>query len=122
MNREYQEFQRRVNRINRDHSDRAPGQYVLQDDGLMVPRRRRRFRFTFPWKGLLFAFVLSILLKALMVWYLGGDVYSDRIIALLQGAQWERVAGQILMPDQLTVWLVSQYDVIAEMIANAAAE
>ena len=119
MDHDRQNFEHRVSRINRSYAVRVPGKFVLLPDGLIVPRKRSRFRFAFPWKGLLMAFVLSLLLKAFLVWYLGAVAYSDLIIPMFDGSAMDRVAGQILMPDRLTIWLVAQYEVISGMIAAA---
>lgn len=116
MNQDYPNFQSRVQRIDRARRNRVEGEFVLQSNGLLVPKTRR-LRFRFPLRGLLTAFVAAIAVKAYLIWFLGLDLYQAEVLELLTGTSFEQVAGRILLPDHLTVWVVGQYDWIAAQIA-----
>ena len=109
MNQDYPNFRSRVDRINRARRDRVVGEFVLQSNGLLVPKQRR-LRFGFPLKGLILAFVIAVMVKAYLIWFLGLELYQLEMLRLLSGSRFEQAAARILMPDQLTMWMVSQYD------------
>ncbi len=69
---------------------------------------------------------LAVAVKAYLLWFLGTDVYSFEVAALVDGSNFERVAGMILQPDALSLWLAGKYEVIhafiqAGLAANQAA-
>jgi hypothetical protein len=115
MNQDYPEFQARVERLERARRNRVQGEFVLMSNGLLVPKQRR-LRFGFPLRGLLLAFVIAVAVKAYLVWFLGIDLYEAEVLELLSGTSFERAAGKILMPDQLTMWVVDRYDWIAAQV------
>jgi hypothetical protein len=112
MNQDYPNFQSRIRRINRSRRNRVVGEFVLQSDGLLVPKQRR-LRFGFPFRGLFAAFVIAIAVKAYLIWFLGIDLYRAEVLELLSGSSFEQVAARIMMPDQLTMWVVGVYDWLA---------
>ena len=117
MNQDYPEFQARVQRLERARRNRVQGEFVLMSNGLLVPKQRR-LRFGFPLRGLILAFVIAVAVKAYLIWFLGLDVYQAEVLELLSGTSFERAAGQILMPDGLTMWVVGLYDSVAAMVGG----
>jgi len=116
MNQDYPNFRSRVQRIDHARRNRVEGEFVLQSNGLLVPKQRR-LRFGFPLKGLVMSFVIAVAVKAYLIWFLGIEVYSAEMLQLLSGTRYQQAAAHILMPDQLTMWVVSQYDWLAGQIA-----
>lgn len=115
MNQDYPNFRSRVERIDRARRNRVVGEFVLQSNGLLVPKQRR-LRFGFPLKGLIVSFAIAIAVKAYLIWFLGSDVYTAGVMELLAGSNFERAAARILMPDQMTMWMVGQYEWLAGQI------
>lgn len=121
MNQDYPNFQARVQRIDRARKNRVVGEFVLQSNGLLVPKQRR-LRFGFPLKGLIVAFLVAVAVKAYLIWFLGLDLYQAEVQELLSGSSFERVAARVLMPDQMTMWVVGVYDwLAAQWVAFTAA-
>lgn len=118
MSDDYSDFQSRVKRISQAHRARVPGAFVHRGDGLLVPRTRRLLRFSFPLKGLIIAFIVSIAVKSYLIWILGADLYQAEVTRLLSGASFEQVAGQILMPDSVSMWVVSRFEWIYQYISQ----
>ena len=116
MNQDYPDFLARVQRIERSWRNRAPGEFVLQSNGLIVPKQKR-LRFGFPLRGLIMAFVIAVAVKAYLMWFLGTEVYSAEIVELLNGTPFQQAAAHILMPDQVTLWVVGIYDWLALQVA-----
>lgn len=110
MSNDRTSFQARINRISRAHRDRVPGAFVHRGDGLMVPRSGRLLRFRFPLKGLIVAFLASIAVKSCLIWVLGADLYQAEVTRLLRGASFEQVAGRILLPDGVSMWVVTRIE------------
>ena len=106
-------FMDRLERIKDAHDFSVSHGFVARPDGLIVPMSQPRLRFTFPLRGLLFAFCIALLVKSYLIWVLGHDVYSHAVIGLLNGSGIEQVAGKILMPDELSLWVVQGFDWIA---------
>jgi hypothetical protein len=120
MNQDYPNFRSRVQRIDRARRNRVVGEFVLQSNGLLVPKQRR-LRFGFPLKGLILAFVIAIAVKAYLIWFLGLELYEAEVLELLSGTSFEQAAARILMPDQLTMWVVGGYDwIAAQLVAGTA--
>lgn len=125
MENRTESFHERVNRIQRSRRRRRNGMgFVVHPDGVVTAlgRPSSRLRFGFPLKGLIIAFVIAVGVKAYLMWALGTDVYEVQVAALLEGSNFEQVAGQILMPDALTHWVVERYeDIYAFIEAGMAA-
>lgn len=117
MNQDYANFQARVQRIDHSRRNRVDGEFILQSNGLLVPKQRR-LRFGFPVKGLVTAFSIAVAVKAYLIWVLGYDLYQAEVLELLNGTSFEQAAARILLPDQVTLWVVDQYDWIAAQIAT----
>src|SRR6056297_11991 len=131
MARNQTTFSDRVQRIegsrtnglfSRRRDGREAAGVVVHPDGFvqsMAPRSRR-LRFGFPVKGVIFASVVAVLVKAYLIWTLGDDVYGAAVAPLLSGTQFERAAGLILAPDTVSLWLVDAYQQIYRFIVSVA--
>ncbi|WP_146200026.1 hypothetical protein [Roseicyclus mahoneyensis] len=62
------------------------------------------------------AYVIAVAVKAYLIWFLGVEVYSAEVIALLNGTGFQQAAAYVLMPDQVTMWMVGNYDWLAAQI------
>jgi hypothetical protein len=95
---------------------------VVHPDGFERPilAPRRHLRFGFPLKGVILAAVAMVLVKAYLMWFLGNDVYGTAVAQLLAGNQFERAAGLILAPDQISLWLVDGYQAIYRFVVSLA--
>ncbi|WP_224813838.1 hypothetical protein [Hasllibacter sp. MH4015] len=112
-------FDDRVNRIQRRRRTRRGGMgFVVHADGVVtaIGRPSSRLRFGFPLKGLLIALTLAVLVKAYLIWFLGVDLYALEVTSLIEGAGYERIAGQIMLPDPISLWMVDRYDAIYAFI------
>lgn len=121
MNQDYPNFRSRVQRIDQARRNRVVGEFVLQSNGLLVPKQRR-LRFGFPLRGLIMAYVIAVAVKAYLIWFLGVEVYRAEVIQLLSGTNFQQAAGHILMPDQVTLWVADQYDWLAAQIVALRAQ
>jgi hypothetical protein len=109
--------------FRRDRSVATIRGIVVHPDGFvqtMTAPRPRRLRFGFPIKGVIFASVLAVLVKAYLIWTLGDDVYGAAVAQLLSGSQFERAAGLILAPDAVSLWIVDAYQQIYRFIVSVA--
>ncbi|MDG4648212.1 hypothetical protein P6F26_07130 [Roseibacterium sp. SDUM158017] len=95
---------------------------VVHPDGFARPfaTRSRRLRFGFPIKGLILATVVTILVKAYLIWTLGDDVYGAAVSQLLAGNQFERAAGLVLAPDQVSVLVVDLFQYVYRLLGVVA--
>lgn len=86
--------------------------FVVHADGVVTAlgRPQSRLSFGFPLRGLLLGFALAVAVKAYLIWFLGIDVYTLQVEALLSGSSFEQVAGMVLMPDALSIWVGDRYD------------
>lgn len=87
---------------------------VVHPDGFLQPITvpRKRLRFGFPLKGAVLAVVITVLIKAYLMWTLGDEIYDAAVAQMLSGNQLERAAGLILAPDQVSNWVVDVYQQI----------
>lgn len=114
MSDDHEAFAARLERIKAAQNYRVGRPVMVRPDGLIVPRDPQpRLRFVFPLKGLIIAFCAAVAVKAYLIWFLGGDTYSVAVMSLLNGSPLERVAGQILAPDGVSLWLVGKYETLA---------
>ncbi len=109
-------FADRLERIKDAHDYRSSHGLVTRPDGLLVPQSQPRLRFTFPLKGLLFAFFVALNVKSYLIWVLGHETFNHAVLGLMNGSPLERVAGKILMPDDLSMRVVGIYDRIAVLL------
>jgi hypothetical protein len=106
----------------RDRTGSSARSQVVHPDGFTRPfaRSPRRLRFGFPIKGVIFATILTILVKAYLMWVLGDDVYGDAVLQLLGGNQFERAAGLVLAPDRVSLRVVDLYQYLYRFIVSVA--
>lgn len=111
---------RRGGVFSRRRKRREKSGVVVHPDGFVQPilAPRRRLRFGFPIKGVIFAGAILVLVKAYLMWMLGDDVYGAAVAELLAGNQLERGAGLILAPDLVSNWLVDVYQTIYRFIGS----
>ncbi|MEJ6392472.1 hypothetical protein V8J82_04340 [Gymnodinialimonas sp. 2305UL16-5] len=98
--------------------------FVVHPDGVVtaIGRPSSRLRFGFPLKGFLLALFIAVGVKAYLIWALGADVYLLQVEPLFAGSNLEQVAGQVLRPDALTLWVADRYqDVYTFLQAGLAA-
>lgn len=105
MDAQMRSFHKRMHDINRKHAKLARG-YVtsVNHDGLIIARPRRQARW-FPWRGLLFALIAVMSIKALMFSQMGAQPFEERVARLNAGSTAEQVAAFVLKADPATVYL-----------------
>lgn len=105
---QFDEFDRRMRRINRRHSKLSQG-YVtsVNQDGLVVAKPQRRARRG-TLRGVAMIVIIVMLFKGFLHAHLGPAAYSDRIEALSQGTVIEQAGAVAMAADPITVWLSSQ--------------
>jgi hypothetical protein len=93
---------------------------IVHPDGFSerIAGPKRRLRFGFPLKGVAIACALTVVVKAYLIWTLGGDVYGAAVAQLLGGSQFERAAGLILAPDLVSLWLVDAYQYLYRVVMS----
>lgn len=101
------DFWSRLDRINRARQNRACEALAVQAKRVPVPRHQR-LGYRFPLKGLIFAFVLVVMVKACLIWGMGLDQFQRERAHLLDGSGMQKVAARILTPDPLTMAVVPQ--------------
>lgn len=125
MEQSTENFHDRLNRIQSGRRRRNGGMgFVVHPDGVVtaIGRPSSRLRFGFPLKGLLLALIVAVAVKGYMMWFLGVDVYELQVASLFEGSAFERLAGFVLAPDRLTLWVVERYeDIYAFVEAGVAA-
>ena len=105
---QFDEFDRRMRRINRRHSKLSHG-YVtaVNDDGLVVakPQRRGGSRML---RGLIFIAVVVVLFKGFLHAQLGAFAYQERVDSLAAGTVVEQAGAYVMTADPVTLWISSQ--------------
>ncbi len=104
---QFDEFERRMRRINRRHSKLSHG-YVTKvtDDGLVVakPRRPRGYATL---RGIFLILIVLFVFKGFLHANLGPTAYQERVDGLTSGNAIEQVGGYAMMADPITLWLSS---------------
>ena len=67
------------------------------------------------------AVIITILVKAYLIWTLGDDVYGLAVAELLAGNQLERAAGLVLAPDRASLAVVDLFQYLYRFFAAVAA-
>jgi hypothetical protein len=102
---QFDEFERRMRRINRRHSKLSHG-FVTQvtDDGLVVakPRRRRGYALL---RGIYLLLLVMFIFKGFLHANLGPLAYQERVDSLMGGNVIEQVGGFAMKADPVTLWL-----------------
>ncbi|MEO1195649.1 MAG: hypothetical protein AAFX45_05700 [Pseudomonadota bacterium] len=101
-------FEVRMNKINRRHKRLSRG-YVMSvnHDGLIIAQPKARQSWI-PWRGILFALVGTILVKAVMLAQVGTAEYQARVTNLAAGNQFEQIGAYVLTADPATQWIAGQ--------------
>ncbi len=103
------EFDRRMRRITRRHTQLSKG-YVtsVNDDGLVVVKPRRKFnRGTL--RGVAIVVILLMVFKGFLHYQLGAANYLQRVEALSNGSFFEQAGAVLMAADPITVWLSGQF-------------
>lgn len=108
MDLHQKEFDTRLKRIGRKHRKLAAG-YVgaMTDDGLIVPRARRR-RIRVPYAGIALLAIGIVGLKGIAYSRIGAETYDARVASLAQGSTGERIGAWVMQADPLTRWVAAQ--------------
>lgn len=105
---QFDEFERRMRRINRRHSKLSQG-YVttISEDGLVVAKPRRRgSRGTL--RGLAIVLLVMFGFKGFLHAQIGPLAYADRVDALASGTVVEQAGAYVMVADPVTVWISSK--------------
>jgi len=99
------DFSDRVDRIRQTHQAMSRGfVYEVQEDGLIRPRVRRRWRFSIF--RLLRAIILVVAvvygIKLILFYTLGEEEFGKRLSQLEGGNMIERAGAALMRPDPLT--------------------
>lgn len=105
---QYDEFDRRMRRISRRHSQLSRG-YVtsVNDDGLVVAKPRRRMSKRTVRTLIFLAFAL-LAFKSFLHANLGDAAYNERLAGLSEGSQFEQVGAWLMTADPVTRALSAQ--------------
>ncbi len=105
---QFDEFERRMRRINRRHSKLSHG-YVtaINEDGLVVARPQRRGNRAML-RGLSVIVLVMIIFKGFLHAQLGPQAYQDRVSALASGTVIEQAGAYAMVADPLTQWISSK--------------
>ena len=102
---QFDEFERRMRRINRRHSKLSQGfKTEINSDGLVVAKPHKR-RGGATIRGLLLIAVVVVLFKGFLHAQLGVTAYDDRVQRLAEGNAVEKVGAFIMAPDPITLAL-----------------
>ena len=118
MDRQYQNFQSRVSRISRDRTARSHDSFQIKPDGLVVPRRRARWRPRVPVRTLVLVVICLMALRGFFVWHMGAEDHDARIAELARGAMLEAPAVWLASSGPVTLWVAAQYDLMSEMLRS----
>ncbi|QMU57901.1 MAG: hypothetical protein GKR98_06630 [Boseongicola sp.] len=105
---QFEEFERRMRRINRRHTKLSQG-YVTQvnGDGLVVARPKRRTSGS-TIRGVALMLAVILVFKGFLYAQLGPQGYADRVNALAGGNTIEQAGAWVMTADPVTLWLSEQ--------------
>ena len=105
---QFDEFERRMRRINRRHTKLSQG-YVttVNDDGLVIAKPHRRKRGS-ALRGLALIAIVVLVFKGFLHAQLGIDAYDERVEQLAGGNAVEQAGAWIMTPDPVTLMLSEQ--------------
>lgn len=105
---QFDEFERRMRRINRRHTKLSQGfRTEVNDDGLVVAKPHKR-RGGATLRGIVLIAVVVMLFKAFLHAQLGVLAYDERVQSLAEGNAIEKVGAWVMTPDPLTLALSQQ--------------
>ncbi len=102
---QFEEFERRMRRINRRHTKLSQG-YVtsINDDGLVVAKPRRRANGA-TLRGVALMIAVILVFKGFLHAQLGPEGYADRVDRLASGNFVEQAGAWVMTADPVTLWL-----------------
>lgn len=102
---QFDEFERRMRRINRRHSKLSHG-YVtsINDDGLVVAKPKARGRGA-TLRGVLLMVAVIMVFKGFLYAQLGPFAYQDRVDRLAEGNIVEQAGAWVMTAEPVTLWL-----------------
>lgn len=102
---QFDEFDRRMHRINRRHSKMSHG-YVtkINDDGLVVAKPAKKSRNVIA-RATVIVIAMIILFKGVLHAQLGPEAYAERVQSLSEGSPLEQAGSFIMRPDPITLWI-----------------
>lgn len=102
---QFEEFERRMRRINRRHTKLSQG-FVTEvtDDGLVVAKPRRKGRGA-TIRGVAVMIVTIMIFKGFLHATLGPMAYQDRVERLASGNIIEQAGAWVMTADPVTLWL-----------------
>lgn len=105
---QYEEFDRRMRRISRRHTQLSHG-YVtsVNDDGLVIAKPKRRMRRG-TLRGLAIVVLVLMIFKGFLHSQLGSEAYQARLDGLAGGSIFEQAGAVVMAADPITVWLSGQ--------------
>lgn len=105
---QYDDFERRMRRINRRHAKLSRGFVTTMNaDGLVVARPKQRVSALSP-RGILLTLAVLLLFKGLLHFTLGPLSYNERVEKLSSGTVVEQVGAWVMTADPATVWISTQ--------------
>ncbi len=106
---QFEEFERRMRRINRRHTKLSQG-YVtaVNDDGLVVARPKRR-RSGATLRSVALICLVVLVFKGFLYAQLGPNAYDERIGALQNGNVIEQAGAWAMTADPVTLWLSQHF-------------
>lgn len=105
---QFEEFERRMRRIERRHSKLSRGYTTtVNSDGLVVAKPQRRTpRGTL--RGVAMIVIIVMLFKGFLHAQLGPQAYDARLGALSRGSVVEQAGAFVMAADPLTLWISSK--------------
>lgn len=105
---QYDEFDRRMRRITRRHTQLSRG-YVtsVNEDGLVVAKPKRKMRRG-TLRGVAIVVLVLMVFKGFLHNQLGENAYLARVDALSAGSVFEQAGAVVMSADPITVWLSGQ--------------
>lgn len=103
------DFYGRVARIEKDHA-RGYGfeaRGTLGRSAYMRRRKRSPFRFVLPVMAVI---ACGVVVKGFIYQQIGGNVYDERVAALLDGEGFDRLGGYLMTADFMTLWVSDKLD------------
>ena len=102
---QFDEFERRMRRINRRHSKLSHG-FVTQitDDGLVIakPQKPRGYALL---RGAFLLFLVLLMFKGFLHSNLGAEAYEQQVSGLKSGNAIEQIGAIAMTADPVTLWI-----------------
>ncbi len=109
---QYQDFDRRMRRIVKNHRRLDRGFVAaIDENGLLVAKPQRALpRISYSWMiGML---TMLFMFKVYLFAVLGPTTYDERVTKLANGTVIEQAGAFVMQADPLTVWVAGQFDPI----------